>query len=148
MIYLSQRDPKWSSLKLGASQLTMGRYGCTTTGISMLSDYFKCYVSPDKIAKRKENYTPDGLILWTKLKFAKMMFTSRIQKYNKTAIEASLSDKDGAVLLQVDGFHWVVGVKKNLIGGDYTIIDTWDGKKKNLKSAYKAITGSAHFKRI
>ena len=43
MIKLSQRDPQWGDLKLGESNLTINRWGCTTTALSMLSDYFQSY---------------------------------------------------------------------------------------------------------
>lgn len=114
----------------------------------MLSDYFGAWVRPDAIAKQKKNYTKDGLILWNALSFSTMRFVERKYGFNEAAIMESLKDPNKAVILEVnDGQHWVVGVKKNLLGSDFTCIDPWDGKKKNLKAAYRNITGSAHFVR-
>lgn len=146
MIYLSQRDPKWAKVKLGSSSLEMWRWGCTTTCISMLSDYFKCYRTPDEIAKEKRNYTPDGLILWGKLNFSKMAFEWRQYGCNEARIDASLKDPKKAVILQVDGGrHWVVALRKAFWTNDYVILDPWDGKKTMAKGRYRNITGSAHF---
>lgn len=147
MKYLSQRDPLWSLVKLGASSLTVGRYGCTTTCISMLSDYFGCYRNPGDLAKNAANYTPDGLVNWSKLKFQFFSFKERVFGEQKPRILAAMKDPAQAVILQVDGFHWVVGISKALLRDDWVIIDPWDGKKKNLKSSYKAVTGAAFFSR-
>lgn len=146
MIYLSQRDQKWASKRLGASSLTVGRFGCTTTCISMLSDYFKCYQSPGLISSFVTYYTPSGLILWNKLNFQKMKFVERVRRFDSTKIQESLKHPKKAVILEVnDGAHWVVGVKKNLIGKDYTAVDPWTGKQCQVLATYKNITGSAHF---
>ncbi len=64
MRYLSQRNLLWASEHLGSSSLTMGRFGCTTTCLSMLSDYFRGYISPIQIAHNANNYTKDGLVVW------------------------------------------------------------------------------------
>lgn len=147
MQYLSQRDIRWKDERLGASVLTVGKYGCTTTGISMLTDYFGCFVSPKDIARNRHNYTRSGLILWGDLDFKNMKFVWRDYKEDKTRIADACKQKNKAVLLTVDGdSHWVVAVRP-IEGGDYIIIDTWDGKKKNLKSAYKKVTGAAFFER-
>ena len=150
MIYLSQRDQRWSQVKLGQSSLTVGRYGCTTTCISMLSDYFGCLVYPDAIAKNVYNYTKDGLVIWEALKFAKMRFAQRVQgRPSDSLIQACLKDPDKAIILQVDnGQHWVVALSKNFFGNDYTVLDPWTGKKCNAMSVYKNITNAAIFQRI
>lgn len=149
MIYLSQRDPRWSDVKLGQSSLTVGRYGCTTTCISMLSDYFKCLAFPDAIAKVPTNYTKDGLILWNKLVFKKMRFKWRYYEQNDAIIKECLKDPNRAIILQVNnGLHWVLAVSKNLFGKDYTVLDPWTGKKCDVLKTYHNITGMAVFERI
>jgi len=149
MILLSQRDPRWSQVKIGASNLTIGRYGCTTTCLSMLSDYFKCFVTPDAIANKKNNYTPDGLVIWKNLSFAHMEFESRqIGRVDKD-IQAALKDPNRAVILLVDnGQHWVVALGKTLTGNDYRVADPWFGDKRTACGTYKNITGAAYFKRV
>lgn len=151
MIYLSQRDPRWSQVKLGDSTLTLGGYGCTTTCISMLSDYFKCFVYPDAIARKSSNYTKDGLILWPKLKFDKMAFEWRQYGRDDRRIQESLSHPDKAVIVQVDnGEHWLVVIGKTWfgLGADWVCVDPWTGKKCHAIRDYHNITGSAHFKRV
>lgn len=148
MQYLSQNDKRWSHLKLGKSSLTMGGWGCTTTCISMLSDYFKCYVSPDLIAGNPTNYTPGGLIIWNALNFTKMRFKWRSYGRNDDLIKACLKDPNRSIMLEVNhGQHWVVAISKNLIGNDYTVLDPWTGKKCNVLATYHNITGAAEFVR-
>lgn len=146
MQILSQRDSKWSSQKLGASNLTVGRYGCTTTCISMLSDYFGCYASPLVLASNPKNYTKDGLVIWGAFHFFTMKFEKRLFGRNDTAIQESLKNPRKAVMLQVnDGAHWVVAIRKTLFGNSYIVADPWNGDKCNVIKRYKNITGSAHW---
>ena len=148
MKILSQRDPAWAADKLGASTLTIGRFGCTTTCISMLSDYFGCYKSPLEIAHNASNYTPDGLVVWSRLMFARMQFVRRDRTFDAAAIADSIKDPNKAVMLEVNnGQHWVVAIRKTLFGNDYFVADPWTGKKVGAKAAYHNITGAAYFKR-
>lgn len=147
MQYLSQRDPLWVEKKLGASNSTVGRYGCTTTVISMMSDYFECYQSPLEIASNANNYQGD-LILWQNLKFDKMEFDWRAHGFNPEAIKQALSNPNMAVGLEVaDHSHWVLATSVSSFGKDFTIVDPWDGKKKNCLATYGNITGAVYFKR-
>lgn len=149
MQLLSQRDPKWSQNHLGASQLTVGRYGCTTTCLSMIADYFGTFMSPGQIANHKSWYTPEGLILWNKLAIPKMAFESREYVRNDVHIQEALKDPNRAVLLEVDnGQHWVVALRKTLLGNDYVVADPWFGDKRTACGAYKNVTGAAFFKRV
>lgn len=146
MKYLSQQDPKWASVTLGKSRFTIGRYGCTTTCISMLSDYFQCYQSPDAIAKTYATYTLDGLIQWESLRLTHMAFDLRLRQRDDKSIGASLKDPNKAVILNVNnGAHWVVALSKAPFSNDYYILDPWDGKKKLACKTYRNIVGSAHF---
>lgn len=159
MLKLSQRDPKWAADRLGASTLTVGRYGCTTTCISMISDDFMCYKSPLELAHNANNYTPDGLVLWTKFNETfrdKMRFVWRGYGYKGAGYVTPMQDfspllkvlenPNQRVTLQVNnGAHWVKLVKKNLIGKDWTVIDPWDGKECNVLARYGNITGYAIF---
>ena len=100
MLYLSQRDPRWCEVKLGASKITVGRYGCTTTAVSMLSDYFGAWVRPDEIAHNAKNYTPDGLILWQNLSFPTMKFDKRTYGEHDEEIDAALDATAGIAYRQ------------------------------------------------
>ncbi len=78
MMILNQYDPKWASVKMSPSSLTLGRFGCTTTAICMLSDYFKCFVLPPQAVNVNIKYTADGLIIWENIKFDRFKFEKRI----------------------------------------------------------------------
>lgn len=144
MQILSQRDPRWSAIKMKPSSLTLGRYGCTTTCISMLSDFYGCFVNPGKAAGENIKYTGTGLIMWDKINFPNFKFEKRRYGFSKTEIDYSLDRPALSVILEVDSSHWVVALRRVPFTNLYWIADPWDGKKK-LSSAYKKITGSAHF---
>ena len=153
MKLLSQRDPLWAGDKLGSSRLTLGRWGWTTTCISMLSDYFGCYKSPLEIAKNVNNYTHDGLVLWWNLKFDKMKFVKRVRG-NTTdlmpEIRRALKDPDRAAALQVNNqAHWVAAYSTKMFSRDLGVADPWmlPGKVVPVLKNYKNITGVAYFER-
>ena len=146
MRILCQRDSAWSSVNLGNSPLKIGRYGCTTTCASMLSDYFGCYQQPDDIARHVDWYTKDGLILWSKLNFSKMAFVWRFYKFQTDSINSAIKDPNLACMLEVDNCHWVVALSKLPFVNVYRIADPWDSKIK-LSTSYKNITGGAIFRR-
>lgn len=148
MLYLSQLDLRWAADKLGASKLTLARWGCTTTCISMLSDYFGCYRTPKELAHDASNYNSDGLIIWGNLGFPKMRFTVREHGHHRTNILKAMKEKNSAVILQVNnGQHWVVGLRPALIGNDYIVLDPLGGKKVSAKKKYGNVTGAAYFSR-
>lgn len=149
MFHLSQRDSRWSSFKLGASTLTVGRYGCTTTCISMLTSYFGVWHEPATLASNKSNYTRDGLVLWEAMSknLKSMKFVERVYGRNDKKIQDSLKNPKTGVILQVDnGAHWILPIYKLPFVNDYICIDPWDGKYCRAISKYRNITGSAHFK--
>lgn len=155
MKILSQRNPYWGSKKLGASSLTLAKFGCTTTCLSMLSDYFNCFMKPDEIAGHQDWYTRpgnpvgEGLVIWTKLGFRLMKFTWREYGRNDAEIQRALKDPDRAVMFQVNnGAHWVVGIRKTLFGNSYIVADPWDATKCDVIKKYHNITGMAFFARI
>lgn len=147
MLVLGQRDPRWSNVHLGNSSLLVGQYGCTTTCISMLSDYFGNYHTPGEIADPHygfQQYTPDGLIMWETLKISPMQFKERLHERNDAKILESIKDPKKAVILEVDHHHWVVALSKVPLLNVYRIADPWTATKR-FSSAYGQITGSAHF---
>ncbi len=149
MITLSQRDPKWADKFLGSSKLTIGKFGCTTCCISMLSDFFGCYKDPVEIQKYQSYTNIDhpqgaGLILWDTLHLGPMKFEKRLYSRNDAEIQKSLKDPKKAVILEVDGKHWVVATGKVPLTNVYTIRDPWFGDRSTTLR-YKKITGSAHY---
>ena len=130
---------------MSPSLLTLGKVGCTSTCVAMLSDYFGCYVSPDKAIDCNIKYTNQGLILWQNISYPCFKFEKRLYGFQENEIDAALKDPRKAVILEVaNGSHWVVAVRKVPFTHLYWIVDPWDGKQK-LSSAYKNITGCAIF---
>lgn len=109
----------------------------------MLSDYFKPFGTPDQIAAHRDWFTKDGLVIWSALNLKSMKFEKRLYGRNDVEIMNSLKDPNKAVILQVENYHWVVCLGKDLFGR-YRIADPWFGDKSTV-NRYKIITGSAHF---
>lgn len=147
MIHLSQRDLRWAHVKMAPSNLTLGRFGCTTTALSMLSDYFGCFVDPKRMVDNNVKYTAEGLIIWQSINFPNFKFEKRLFGWQMAEIDKSLKDPNKAVILQVNnGAHWVVATCRIPGTKHYFIVDPWTGKMSTTL-AYKNITGSAHFVR-
>lgn len=142
MIILSQRDARWRDVLMSPSQLTLGRFGCTTTCISMLSDWYQCFTLPNRAVDNNIKYTKAGLIIWNQINFPKFKFAWRYYRHEPSYILESLKDPKKSVILAIDGdSHWVVVLSKVL--GYYWVADPWDGTKKLLKET--RVSGSAHF---
>lgn len=147
MYILSQRDQAWANTKMGNSSLTIGRWGCCITAISMLTDYFGAYKAPSFLATKGLQYTKDGLVIWSSVNnLAGMAFEKRLYGRNDAEIGISLKDPLRACILEVEGRHWVTVMKKTLFGNSYIVADPWFGDKCDVLKRYKTITGSAHFK--
>ena len=73
----SQRDIRWDSKKLGYSNTTIGRYGCTITCISYLANTTPD-VANDKLKKVK-GFT-NNLVIWSKIHeaFPELEYAHRI----------------------------------------------------------------------
>ena len=148
---------RWAGDKLGASKITVGKYGCTTTVISMIAHDFGCYKTPLELAHNANNYTSDGLILWNnlnktfegQLRFVWRGYGARGRATPMTDFSPllkALANPNQRVAIEVnDGAHWIKLVKKNVIGKDWTAIDPWDGKECQVLAKYKNITGYAIF---
>ena len=148
MKILSQRSPTWSGVRIGKAQIYMYRYGCTITCCSMLTDYFSkyngTYKDPGHLARALQ-FTLQGLIIWQSLpNETQFKLEKRLKHRSDSSIQKSLNNPYTAVILQVDGYHWVLATGKSL-GGHYKIADPWTGKRSTTK-AYGSITGSAHMK--
>lgn len=145
MTIFSQRDKRWANKRMGQSNQTLGRSGCTTTCIAMLSTYFGDNLNPAQTCDRIK-YDKNGLILWSSSKFNKFKFWFREYRPNHTNIKNALAGKDTAVILQVaNGSHWVVATG-NYAPKVYTIADPWDASRATTNK-YNNITGAAYFQR-
>lgn len=140
MIKLSQRDPQWSSKKLGISPHTVGQYGCTTTAISAFSHWYGCYKDPGVLA-RSLSYTKTGLLIWSSI--ANVLcckFKWRFYSFDKKMIDTALKSKDEVVLLNVDrGYHWVSALYPIPFTNKYYVMNPWTGKNE----IYDGVVGGA-----
>lgn len=65
--FFSQRDSRWSANRLGASGLTVGRYGCAMTSVAMVLSGGGANVDPGRLnayMSASGGYTSGGLIYW------------------------------------------------------------------------------------
>lgn len=123
---MSQRDPKWSNLKLGVSSLTVGGHGCTTTAIAMgLTKLFPrdTNKNPGELARFLQytdaNYAyGEGLLLWTannpQWNELGIQFVGRYQGYSdpdREMMDRLSKSKDHFVIIEVarydGGRHWL-----------------------------------------
>lgn len=142
MVKLSQRDKRWAAKLLGPSKCTVYQYGCTTTAISMFSDWYKDFKDPGVLA-RSLAYTKDGLIIWQSIGkvFSKLQFKWRFYSHDKRLITDGLSSKNDTVLLNVDrGKHWVSALYHVPMVG-YMCVDPWIGANRVYK--YGDVVGGA-----
>lgn len=145
MILLSQRNPAWSQKKLGASSLTIGRFGCTTTAIAMAAELAGHPIAPDTIAANVDAYTKpgnpqgEGLVIWQRIMPEGLQFVSRTVGYNPAMIDKAMGDPQLFVLLEVaNGSHWVLALRKE--GSEYIAADPLLGDECCVLRRYSNIT--------
>ena len=134
---LSQRDPKWSSVKLGYGNGTIGSYGCTLTCLAMFAD-----LRPDILNKMLKGSSYEtsafagsskNLINWLKLESltnGRIKFHWRGGGYDRDEIQDSI-EQWGACLVEVDfdgtgpkgDKHWI------LAKGNKLANDPWTGNE-------------------
>jgi hypothetical protein len=141
-----QRDQLWADAKLGKSNLTLGKSGCTATCIADLSTYFGDNFDPADIAAM-DIFTPDGLIIWAKCNFKTFQFAQRVYRRDDSQIRGALLDPNLAVILQVsNGSHWVVATGLRSQGQILMIADPWFGDRDSMLRYENNITGFAIFR--
>ena len=117
---IGQRDPKWSSVKLGTSDKTIGSHGCTISSLAYLLE-----TTPDAVNTRLlevGGYADGNLVVWSKLRtaFPRIEEVKRVTSYNNDEVANNLP-----CLVEVDGArigaprHWVVYV------GNQQMMDPW-----------------------
>ncbi|HLN19255.1 MAG TPA: hypothetical protein VK255_03755, partial [Patescibacteria group bacterium] len=127
----------------GQSPLKMKDYGCTTTCISMASDWFKYFRNPGWMAQNL-SYTKEGLILWnsiSKQKELNFKFDWRYYGCLPKVIDSALKDPKQVCLLEIRKCHWVLALKKKFLSNNYIAADPWTGGKKEYSPSM--ITGCA-----
>lgn len=145
MTYISQLDSRWRDDYLGRTNLRVGRWGCTVCCISMLTSYFGKFHAPNYLVKMldfmedREHY---GLLVWNSVeRETNFALKERVWGLDIKKFDEGCAKKDMATLLQVNGCHWVVAIKRIPLTNTYIIVDPLSGKKR-LSNGYK-ITGGA-----
>jgi len=141
---LSQRDKRWRDALIGKSKLSLGRWGCLVACVSMASFYFSCYRDPKWLSKNLK-FTSGGLLIWSSINEETCFsFAGRWRKFAaiKKEAEKAIMDPNYVVLLEVQGYHWVVAF--DVIGkGEYRIADPWLGDIATTQRYRNDITGAA-----
>ena len=127
---LSQRDPRWSGVTIGTSNVTIGSHGCTITCLAMAAG-----LTPDEINSRllKVNgYANGNLVIWSKISEAIPTLSNGIRSnvYDNDKVKEAIS-KNGFCLVEVDGArigasrHWCLYI------GNGQMHDPWFGTQKS-----------------
>lgn len=146
---ISQRDPRWASLKLGNTNLTVGDWGCTFTSGIMLAQAFGRNLDLLAVLKwMNENggFDDKGAVMW--LTFAKALGLDWGYRWETVADPTLRFER----ISEIDGFfhidrlaawgipniafvdtdhdgkanHWVVYL------GDNLVADPWDAQVKSF----------------
>lgn len=126
---LKQTDKRWRNIRLGRSNATVGRYGCTTTALCMALEKLRGYFCNPANAARYWAYNRKGEILWNLTKFDGMKFVWRGYFFDLKKVKEYANAAHLAVIIPVNyGAHWVY-VDHVATNGDVAIIDPINGKK-------------------
>jgi hypothetical protein len=133
----SQQDPAWKSVKIGASDETIGHVGCALTSVAMLVSGHGYPETPKTLnakLKSRGGYV-DAAIIWgavTSL-YPQIVYRNLVLCRDTNAPLAQIDASIAAgqpVLVEVDSSpkaglqtHWVVLYAKR--GDDYLMLDPW-----------------------
>ena len=147
---MSQRDPKWISKTLGFSRLTIGKYGCTLTSLTMLLNRtFGWQLTPVDVNQRLKDFGAfqGALVLWARIPLAypQLKWVWRDYNYNNVKVAWYVYVRKLPVLVEVNGAkigapkHWV------LYTGGRQMVDPWPISGAIRPTTYYPATGSAIF---
>lgn len=142
---LKQNDPRWAGTRIGKSNLTLGRWGCTICSLCMLLEEFRGYPCSPKDAAFYWKFNRKGEILWNSTQFRGMLFKRRYYVNDIKTIALHANDQNRGVIVQVNRNHWLY--IKRVDGKNISGVDPLTGKAfDNLPKKY-AITGFATFEK-
>ena len=147
MTSFSQRDARWANVKIGSSNLTIGRFGCTISCIADLTSYFLPILDPAAVAK-KIAFNSNAEVLWQSCNFPAFIFDRRQLNFDYADILAAYRDPNRAVILNVaNASHWVVVSGINHRAGYFNIADPWLGDFSDMSRYKNSIQGAAYFRK-
>ena len=144
-LYYLQNDPQWGNDRIGGSDETMGRVGCTVCCVAMSLTNHGYSIDPKRLnedLKKNKGYTKQGWLIWGKVSdITDGKFGVRIPgKPSHKIIDDQLkngNDVLAKILINKVIPHWVLIVDKD--GLEYLAKDPLNGEKKIIKlSKYKS----------
>lgn len=148
----SQRDPRWSGIRLGTGKATIGQQGCLVTAVSAVCKFYGKDTDPARLNSdllRVDGYANSNLYNWWSLPkiYPDIRLHTWIECDNKPApldrINAELAARRPPIVW-VDFYpstpaiemHWVVIIGHTEGKNDYLIMDPWTGKVLPFRSLY------------
>lgn len=123
MLKYSQRDPRWSNIKIKNSNRTIGLYGCALTAVGNAVG-----LTPLEVMAMCD--MPNGLVDWWKVKANGWQFNYRSNNFERARLREIIPQSDKfKVLLCVKnrnsptGAHWVTA--DSLWVGGYNSVDPY-----------------------
>lgn len=141
--YLKQRDARWTALKLGFSDVTIGGYGCAITALAILLNYRSAFVTfwnPPVVngaLMRAKAYRDTNLVDWQRVPEvfpdAHLRYDGRIDTPGPAPVERidALLRVGMPVIIRVDFDLKKVGEQEHFVlvhgkvGDNYTIADPY-----------------------
>lgn len=143
MTVLSQRDQKWSTFKLGTSDVTIGGYGCTITSLAMYIGTTPNIVNEQ--LKQVGGFANGNLVIWDKVKeaFPGVEITKVSREWNSEEVSQNTPcivevDFDGTD--RVDNRHFVLYLGNDQMADPWT--GTTDPVTKYRPLSYRLIKGT------
>lgn len=127
---ISQRDPRWSSAKIGPSNTTIGKDGCFLSSACMCLEKLRGSFCNPRNAAYYWDFDNRGMFNYRTTKFDGMAFVWRGWGYDSEKVKEAASGANTACVMAVNNNKHFVYVDR--VHGkklrDVAIIDPWDGK--------------------
>jgi len=144
---LKQGDTRWNNVKIGRTNMTLGRWGrCITSICMVISELDLAYPTPDIAARRWvfDTGEHEGKIMWGKCDFGDVKWVGRFKNFDPLTIEKYANDKNKGVIVEVDNYHWLAVNRWE--HGKPVLYDPLLGDElSDYTKRYKRITGHSLF---
>lgn len=140
MIPLSQKDPRWGSLKINNTSYTMAGYGCFITCVSMVADILP--------TEALEKLTFDGAMLnWDSIKNVGLEPIYKGDWNNSKALEYVAANGQCIARVDFDGSDRTDDTHFVVLIGNKRLYDPWTGTER-ATSVYTKYTGIRACKKV
>lgn len=140
---ISQKDTLWKNVRIGKTNLTIWRWGCTICALCMLLEKLRGYKCSPKDAAHYWRFNAKGEILWLTTQFNGMEFVYRGYWNDIKKVTEYANQPNTGAIIQVNYNHWLYVEKVE--GKNLHVIDTIDGKRYSSLPAKYKVTGYALF---